>query len=91
MRLSLSSLQIMRGSEGTPAYLPPEVILHGGSTSFSTKLDVYSFGMLLYYLFTFLGPFETERGRPVSALLDEMKRPELAIAVSEHGSIIQHQ
>ena len=71
----------VRGSEGTPAYLPPEVVLHGGSASFSTMLDVYSFGMLMYYLFTFLGPFENEKGRPVSALLDEQKRPELAFGV----------
>ena len=72
----------VRGSEGTPAYLPPEVVLHRGNASFSTELDVYSFGMLLYYLFTFMGPFETERGRPVSALLEEQKRPEMAIGVS---------
>ena len=72
----------VRGTEGTPAYLPPEVIVHGGTASFTTKLDVYSFGMLLYYLFTFHGPFEIEKGRPVSALLDEQKRPELALGVS---------
>lgn len=71
----------VRGSEGTPAYLPPEVIIGGGSTSYSTKLDVYSYGMVLYYLFTFLGPFETEKGRPISALLDEGKRPEMSLLV----------
>ena len=72
----------VRGSEGTPNYLPPEVVLHGGTASFTTKLDVYSFGMFMYYLFTIMGPFETDKGRPVSALLDEGKRPELAAAVS---------
>lgn len=71
-----------RGSDGTPAFLPPEVILHGGTAAFTTQLDIYSFAMFLYYLFTYQGPFENEKGRPISALLDEGKRPELSQLVS---------
>lgn len=71
-----------RGSEGTPAFLPPEVILHGGTASFTTQLDVYSYGMFMYYLFTYMGPFENEKNRPISALLDEGRRPELLMSVS---------
>jgi serine/threonine protein kinase len=66
-----------RGSEGTPVYLPPEVILHGGAAAFTTKLDVYSFAMFMYYLFTYNGPFENEKGRPICSLLEKGKRPEL--------------
>lgn len=70
-----------RGSEGTPVYLPPEVVLHGGTAAFTTQLDVYSFAMFMYYLFTYNGPFESEKGRPISALLEEGKRPELLAKV----------
>ena len=70
------SPQGLRGFQGTPPYLPPEVMLHGGHEAYSTKLDVYSFGMLMYYLFTFLNPFENST-RPIRVLLEEKKRPEL--------------
>ena len=69
----------VRGTEGTPAYLPPEVILR--SEAFTTKLDSYSFGMFLYYLFTMNGPFEKEKGRPISALLEEGRRPQVSMKV----------
>ena len=69
----------VRGTEGTPAYLPPEVILR--SEAFTTKLDSYSFGMFLYYLFTLNGPFEKEKGRPISALLEEGRRPQVSMKV----------
>ena len=67
--------QGIRGMEGTRPYLPPEVILHGGREAYSTKLDVYAFGMFIYYLVSFRTPFDT--GRPITALLEEGKRPEL--------------
>ena len=70
------SPQGLRGESGTPPYLPPEVLLHGGKQAYSTKIDVYAFGMFIYYLMTFLSPFELEE-RPLSALLDEGRRPEL--------------
>ena len=74
--------QGVRGGDGTPPYLPPEVLLHGGQQSHSTKLDVYSFGMLMYYLFTFENPFQNET-RPISSLLDEGKRPSLSFKVRQ--------
>lgn len=67
--------QGIRGMEGTRPYLPPEVILHGGREAYSTKLDVYAFGMFIYYLVSFRTPYDT--GRPITALLEEGKRPEL--------------
>ena len=69
-----------RGVQGTKPYLPPEVLLHGGQEAYSTKLDVYSFGMFMYYLFSFGNPFEKEM-RPPEALLSAGKRPELLLRV----------
>lgn len=65
--------------EGTRPYLPPEVILHGGQEAYSNKLDVYAFGMFMYYLVSFRTPFDS--GRPITALLEERKRPELLAKV----------
>lgn len=73
--------QGVRGMEGTPPYLPPEVLLHSGQQSQNTKLDVYSFGMLMYYLFTFENPFYDET-KPISSLLEMGKRPSLSFKVS---------
>ena len=72
--------QGVRGGGGTPAYLPPEAILNDGQQSQNTKLDVYSFGMLMYYLFTFEDPFQNET-RPQIALLQKGKRPSLSFKV----------
>ena len=66
----------LRGRSGTPPYLPPEVILTSGREASSTMIDVYAFGMFIYYLITFMSPFENE-GRPLTALLEEGRRPEL--------------
>ena len=79
-----------RGAEGTPPYLPPEVLLHGGTAAFTTKLDVYSFGMFLSYLFTFNGPFDNEKARPVTSLLEEKRRPEILPSVSLKLTDIQY-
>lgn len=73
--------QGVRGLQGTPPYLPPEVLLHGGLETYSTKLDVYSFGMFMYFLFTFCNPFQKE-GIPPATLLEAGKRPELLLKVS---------
>ena len=72
--------QGIRGMEGTRPYLPPEVILHGGREMYSTKLDVYAFGMFIYYLVSFRTPFDS--GRPITALMEEGRRPELLPKVS---------
>ena len=66
----------LRGGLGTPPYLPPEVNLTGGRAAASTMIDVYAFGMFIYYLMTFMAPFEMEV-RPLNSLLEEGRRPEL--------------
>ena len=74
------SPQGIRGLQGTPPYLPPEVMCHGGKQAYSHKLDIWSFGMFMYYLFSFLNPFENDP-RPITALLEEGRRPELPFKV----------
>ena len=81
--------QGIRGMEGTRPYLPPEVILHGGREAYSKKLDVYAFGMFIYFLVSFKTPFEC--GRPITALLDEGKRPELTVKVSSHICLFNYR
>ena len=77
------SPQGLRGLEGTRPYLPPEVILHGGREAYSTKVDVYAFGMFMYYVMTFMLPFEKELADdwPITALLDKGRRPEIPAKV----------
>ena len=77
----------LRGESGTPPFLPPEVILPGGRAAYSTKIDVYAFGMFMYYLMTFLSPFESTLDRPLSALLEEGRRPELPTKVKKCSSL----
>ena len=77
----MDTAQGVKGMQGTPSYLPPEVLLQGGKLSHNSKLDVYSFGMFLYFLFTFTNPFEKEM-RTVAFLLEEGKRPEFSPQVS---------
>ena len=69
------------GIQGTTPYLPPEVILYGGREPYSTKVDVYAFGMFIYYLTSFRAPFDNN-GNPISAILGEGKRPELSLKVN---------
>ena len=81
------SPQGIRGIEGTRPYLPPEVILHGGREAYSTKLDVYAFGMFMYYLITFMTPFENDATRPITAMLEDGKRPSLSAKVRSNLSM----
>ena len=79
--------QGIRGIQGTRPYLPPEMILCGGREPYSTKVDVYAFGMFIYYLTSFRTPFDNI-GRPITSVLDEGKRPELSLKVSQSNLII---
>ena len=74
------SPQGLLGVEGTHPYLPPEVILHCGREAYSTKIDVYAFGMFIYYLVTFQSPFEKENG-PITNILQKGGRPEIQAKV----------
>ena len=70
------SPQGLYGMEGTLPYMPPEIILHGGQETYSTKMDIYAFGMFIYYLISFRSPFE-DLDEPITAILREGNRPSL--------------
>ena len=44
----------MRDSKGTPFYMPPEAL---GGGMVTAKMDVYAFGMVLYFMFAGQDPF----------------------------------
>ena len=44
---------------GTPRYMAPEII--DGSTGYTKSVDIYSFGLLMYYCITKQVPFKSKR------------------------------
>ena len=79
MSIYLKQLQGIHGKDGTPQFLPPEVMLHSEREASSLKVDVYSFGMLMYYLFSFKNPFGN--ALLIGSLLKNGRRPELPVKV----------
>lgn len=73
------SPQGIHSKAGTPQFLPPEVLLHSEHEAASLKVDVYSFGMVMYYLFNFGNPFSS--GLLVGSQLRHSRRPELPTKV----------
>jgi serine/threonine protein kinase len=69
------SPQGIHSKAGTPQYLPPEVLLNSEHEAASLKVDVYSFGMVMYYLFSFGNPFGSSL--LVGSQLRHSRRPEL--------------
>lgn len=70
---------------GTPQFLPPEVLLHSEHEAASLKVDVYSFGMVMYFLFSFTNPFGSSM--LVGSQLRQNKRPELHTKVNQMNLI----
>ena len=56
--LSPTQVRTMTQTPGTPCYMPPEVLVP--KPSYSTKVDVFAFGVLMVHLFTGQWPFPTE-------------------------------
>ena len=65
--------QSITGIIGTEAYMSPEVVIHGGSKAYSFEVDVYAFGMCIYYLVAQEHPFST--AQHISLALSESRRP----------------
>ncbi|MBE2269429.1 MAG: protein kinase [Anaerolinea sp.] len=62
----LAAQEGVRGSTGTLAYMPPEIIQEGEATQQS---DLYSLGLVAFELFAGTYPFEEENGK---ALIDQL-------------------
>jgi len=52
------STGIWKGFAGTINFLAPEILRHNGDEEYTEKVDCFSFGMLLYELFTLRPPFK---------------------------------
>ena len=73
------------GAVGTPAFLAPE--LASGSESYASyKVDVYSFGVLLHYLWTRTVPYASLRVNPfqLMELVRSGLRPEIPVDMPDH-------
>jgi len=58
--------------EGTPAYLPPEVLLNQ-VTGFDTSVDAWALGCLAYFCLSGRPPFYGDAQQVISQILDEKK------------------
>ena len=56
--LNLSQMRTMTQTPGTQCYMPPEAQVE--KSRYSTKLDVFSYGVLMVHLFSGQWPFPTE-------------------------------
>lgn len=77
---SVITSQGIRGMEGSEPYQSPEVILFGGKKSYSFQVDVYSFGMCIYYLVAQQNPFKDAH---VVIALREGRRPKIPFKVGQ--------
>lgn len=75
----------IRGLEGTPPYQPPEILNFGGKKAYSIQVDVYAFGMCIYFLVAQQHPFIESH---VSVALKEGRRPEIPNKVVRLSHII---
>lgn len=78
---SLISHQSITGNIGTESYKAPEVIMFSGKKAYSFEVDVYSFGMVIYFLVSQQYPFF---GGHVSVALSEGRRPGIPKKVSSY-------
>jgi serine/threonine protein kinase len=69
----------IKADKGTEAFQPPESGVHHSTKQFATnKFDVYSYGILLYCLFTGLSPY-TEYQGPLLNYVQKGGRPMLPV------------
>ena len=71
---SLIGHQKITGNIGTEFYKSPEIVIFGGRKAYSFQVDVYAFGMCVYFLVAQQHPF-TECN--VSVALTEGRRPSI--------------
>lgn len=67
--------QSITGIIGTEAFMSPEVVIFGGRKPYSFEVDVYAFGMCIYFLVAQEQPFSTVQH--ISLALSEGRRPQI--------------
>ncbi len=68
------------GIIGSEPYQAPEVVIFGGKRAYSFQVDVYAFGMCIYYLVSLQQPFSNTQ--VISVALREVRRPYIPRKVS---------
>lgn len=64
-----------KGFAGTPGYMAPEIIEHGGAETYSEKVDCFSFGMFIYELLSLKRPFEDAEPQMAKEMILKGLRP----------------
>lgn len=82
------SPQGIRGLEGSEPYQSPEILIFGGKRAYSFHVDVYAFGMCIYFLVTEQQPFTDGH---VSVALREGRRPKIPSKVKSNASASTQQ
>ena len=88
--LNLTPLQVSRMTQtpGTPAYMPPEVMV--ANPKYSTSVDEFSFGIMMIHLFSGkwpepqIGPNRFENGQLIPVTEAERRAEFLLITGSDH-------
>lgn len=68
---SLRNATVMRTLCGTPLYVAPEVLITGGRGSYTSKVDIWSLGVVLFTCLSGSLPFSDDYGTPAS---EQIKR-----------------
>lgn len=62
---------VMRTLCGTPLYVAPEVLMTGGRGTYTSKVDIWSLGVVLFTMLSGTLPFSDEYGSPAT---EQIKR-----------------
>lgn len=92
--LNMSPLQIscMTQTPGTPAYMPPEVMVQ--NPKYDTSIDVFSYGILMIHVFCGdwplpqVGPIRTE-GETLIPVTEAQRREKFLMAIGDDHPLMQ--
>jgi PAS domain S-box-containing protein len=62
---------------GSPGFMAPEILLSSGSTSYTTAVDIYSLGMVLYEIIVGERPFAALSMIQIAHCIAQGERPEI--------------
>ncbi|KAH9518581.1 hypothetical protein Btru_005705, partial [Bulinus truncatus] len=70
-----------KGFGGTPPFIAPEILQHAGKGTYTTKVDVFSFGMFMFEVLTCRVPFNQLNN--LNNLICQGERPSLTVQEAE--------